>query len=730
MMRPRKLCALAALATNLFTGACFAETSDVDPYEQYVKTSKDFQPVRQDKDFLLKAFPSWTYMPWTAKWTIGYNDASGKWSIDHGYNGAFVDWDHIDAEGSKTGRLDWIDRFKLRFYVDHLAGKGYLHLWDGSPPKNQLAALHGNGVRTVPVNAAMIATLHDYISKHIAAVKSSPNRGAYALDDEISWGHFVHPAMWCVTDDKAAYPAWLKEIYGKDAPRRDKWVTYNDIEPKLRTWTIGDFDASPLMDQWTFNDSYWNNFLGDLVEYSNSIDPATPCGFVGGQNPSPFGGYDYAKVMRKVQYIEAYNMASSQAIIRSFNPHNAIPQVTTHFHRFVDDDIWQVWYYLAHGNRGMIGWVEKWFDGKQPKPWHDQTAPTNLEADNKIGPLMSGAEWQHDGVAIYYSHPSIQLGWIFDAEAHGKTWINRNEDDRLGSSHHVRHAWENMLRDEGLEYNFLSYADVIQNGVPKQYHVLILPACLCLSDAEARQIKAFAAVGGTVIADYMPGLWDQHGKGRAAGGALDDLFGVKHDPKMTHKDIFGGRLWCEVDQDANFNWKTYDEFLTNQNTCIKDPTGYDKAVREMPVNHVNQVGKGLAVLMNLSPQWYNAYRTAGVDAAAKRAIFVNPIHATGINRRVTLEGSDKTKNAEITFWTQGTRTILFVVSNPEISVSSTGGGNSVGLKTDTVPITLTFARNVSAVRDERAGKDLPAGKSFKFDWKMNEAVSISFDGEK
>ena len=79
---------------------------------------------------------------------------------------------------------------------------------------------------------------------------------------------------------------------------------------------------------------------------------------------------------------------------------------------------------------------------------------------------MSGAEWQHDGVAIYYSHASIQLGWIMDAAAHGKTWVNRNGDDRLGSSHQGRKAWENMLRDSGLQYNFISYVDVIQNGIP------------------------------------------------------------------------------------------------------------------------------------------------------------------------------------------------------------------------------------------------------------------------
>jgi hypothetical protein len=699
--------------------------ADQDPYEHYINTSKDFRPVKQDKDWLNAAFPSWTYMPWTFKWTIGYTDESGKWSVDHGYNGAFIDWGGISTDNSKTGKLDWINQWKLRFYMDHTAAKHFLHLWDGDDMKPHLAALHSNGIRTKPVNAEMAGELHKFISANIANVKSSPYRAAYALDDEISWGHFVHPTMWCVTDDKSAYASWLKEIYGPNAPQRDKWITYNDIWPKLSSWTIAEFDASPLMDQWTFNDSYWLNFIGDLVEYANSIDPHTPAGFVGGQSPSPFGGYDYAKVMRKVQFLEAYNIGGSQSIIRSFNPHNAIPTVTSEFHRASDDDIWQTWYYLAHGNRGFIGWVDQWFDGKTPKPWHDQVAPTNLEAANKIGPLMSGAEWIHDGVAIYYSHPSIQLGWILDAEAHRKTWINRNGDDKLGASHHVRHAWENMLRDEGLQYDYISYVDVIQHGIPSTYQVLILPACLCLSDAEVFQIEAFCANGGTVIADYLPGLWDQHGKGRPNGGALDESFGVKPNPHLSSKDLFGGRLWCEVDQDANFTWKTYEQFLTNQNTCIKDASGFNKAVRDMGVITTNRIEKGRFILMNLSPQWYNAYRTEGPEAASKRATFMSPIHAAGINRWVKIE-SDKAFGYEITYWSKGDRTILFVAMNPEIEVSPTGGGNAVGLKTETIAVTLTFAKPMTKVRDERSGKDFGSGREFKFNWKMNEAMVISF----
>ena len=330
-----------------------AFAAEPDPYENYVKTSKDFKPVKQDKDWLLKAYPSWLYMPWTYQWNIGYTPESGKWSVANGYNGAFVDWDRVDANNSKTGRLDWINQFGLHFYVDHLAGKRELHIWDGGIPKNMLNQVHGNGVRTPPVNEAMRQRLQKLISRHIGAVKSSPMRSAYALDDEIGWGHFVHPTMWNVTDDRAAYPAWLKKIYGPNAPERPKWITYENIRPKLAGWSVKEFDASPLMDQWTFNDSYWNNFIGDLVEYSNSVDPRTPCGWVGCESPNAFGGYDYAKIMRKVQFLEAYNIGGSQSIIRSFNPHNAIPAVTSHFHQAVPDTIWQTWYYLAPWEPGF-----------------------------------------------------------------------------------------------------------------------------------------------------------------------------------------------------------------------------------------------------------------------------------------------------------------------------------------------------------------------------------------
>ena len=65
--------------------------------------------------------------------------------------------------------------------------------------------------------------------------------------------------------------------------------------------------------------------------------------------------------------------------------------------------------------------MQDWFDDKTPKPFHDQIAPALKEVE-RLSPLLTGATWQHDGIALYYSHPSIQLGWILDAQAH---WLKR-----------------------------------------------------------------------------------------------------------------------------------------------------------------------------------------------------------------------------------------------------------------------------------------------------------------
>ena len=712
--------ATLTLLLAILLAAELARAEDDDPYTRYIKTSKDFQAVRQEKPFVQKSLPGLTIMPWYYVWPLGFDDASGSWCRDHGINGAFTD--HGDPR-----HLAWIDKFDLRFYGDHMAHKGFLHLWDGNDGHLHRPQISGTGYRARPLNRAMLEQLKGFLRESVAAQKKSPWRGAYALDDEISWGHFISPCMWQVTDDAQAYPKWLDEIYGPGkAPRRDRWVSYSEFWPRLPELTIAVFDASPLMDQWTFNDSYFNNFVGELVEYANSLDPATPCGYVGGQVPTAFGGFDYVKVMRKVQFIESYGAAR---FVQSFNPECINAQ--TFFFKGFDDAVWQFWRHAAMGTRAVICWVDgKWWDGKKAQPWVDRMAPTWKEVTGKIGPLTTGARWMTDGVALYYSQPSIQLGWIMDAQSHRKTWPNRaSGDGSLACCSLARKAWMNMCLDEGLQFGMVGYADLVQGGVPSRLKVLVLTHALCLSDAEARKIKEFCAGGGTVIADYLPGLWDQHGKGRAAGGVLDDMFGVRHDPAMRSSDLFNGnQLWAETDQDANFSYKTFDALLTNQNHCIKDASGFHKAVRNMKVAQVNHYGRGTAVLMNLSPQWYNAYRAAGYDAAARRETFMKFVRAAGVNPWVRIKNAGaKEFGYEIAYWSAGRRLLIFLVANPDAKFSATGGGNATSLRTGKITVTLAFDHPVANVKDERTQKALGSGKEIQIDWTMNEAAVLSLD---
>jgi hypothetical protein len=102
----------------------------------------------------------------------------------------------------------------------------------------------------------------------------------------------------------------------------------------------------------------------------------------------------------------------------------------------------------------------------------------------------------------------------------------------------------------------------------------------------------------------------------------------------------------------------------------------------------------------------------------------------GPKRWVWLDGADNEQHGyEIAYWSKEGRTIVLVVMNPELSVSSTGGGNAVGLKSGAVPVSLHFAAPIHEARDERSGKALADGSEFPFDWARNQAIVLSFAGD-
>lgn len=720
---PRKLvvvCALACLPAGCVSRvepeAPAPQRESGDAYLEYVRKAPEFQPVRREPAATGAAagrWDTWLYMPWRYRWTIGTGEEGGRFCREHGINGGMTD--------HGEGPLDWLERWNLRFYNDHTAGKGALYL---NPAGLGKELRDPRAVRPRPVDAALLEELGALVAKNVRQLRKSPARVAYALDDEISWSTFVRPIPWRINADDAAYGRWLRTYYGAAAPE-PRFVGPDDVLSQLDR-PLREIDLSPFLDRMTWNDSVWANFLGALVERANREDPETPAGFVGGQAPNLWGGYDYAKLMKKVQFLEAYDLGSAQEIVRSFNPEGSLPVVTTHFHddrRGSGNDSWLAWRGLAHGNRGMIGWVgDEWFADGRPRPWLARFAPTLKELGEVQGPKMAGARWLHDGIALYYSHPSIQVSWVLDAEAHGKTWPNRNDDHRLGTSHLVRKAWEEMLADAGLQYDFLAYDEVVVRGVPAEYRVLILPACYALSDVESRRIAEFAERGGTVIADFACGLFDPHGRGRARG-ALDDLFGVAHDGSETRADLFGGRLWVETDQDAGFGYRRFRDLFETVRPRLRE--GFAVAERKLPAGTARKAGRGRAAYLNLSPQRYLMLRQEGTATAESRRLFMEPL---GVSPWISARAMGKSIPLEVTYWSKGKRTLVFILQNVPVSGGATGGGGAEGLVEAKVPVEVRLTGPVSDVRDERTGQKLPDGDRFTFELDTTQAVFWSFAG--
>ncbi len=687
-------------------------------YLAYVRQAPEFRRVRQDPARFDRRWDTWVYMPWRYRWHVGTGNRGGLFCQEYGINGGVLD--------HGVGPLSWLERWGLRFYNDHTAGKGSLYLIPSQVKSLGDDLKNPRAVRPRPVTPGLLRELGGAMAGEIANVRRSPLRLAYSLDDEISTGSFVRPIPWRIDEDEGAYRRWLRTYYGGSPPEA-VFVGPEEVRGELDQ-AIQEMDLSPFLDRMTYNDSAWADFIGKLVERCNQEDRDVPCGFVGGQPPSLWGGYDWAKLAGKVQFVEAYDLGSAPEIVRSFNP--GIPRVSTHFHsedRGVGNDKWLAWQHFAHGNRGMVAWVEGWFfpDGT-PRPWLERFRSTLYELSHVQGKKTVGARWLDDGVAIYYSHPSIQVSWMLDAQPHGRTWPNRNDDARLGTSHNVRRAWEAILNDAGIQYDFLAYDQVVLHGVPARTRVLILPAAYALSDVEAQRISDFARNGGTVIADFACGLFDQHGRGRTRG-ALDGLFGVRHDGGETKADFFGGDLWVETDQDKGYAYKKYRELFETVDSRLEG--GMAVAEKNLPIGTSRRIGKGRAVYLNLSPQRYLMYRQERTDTDAHRRLFLQPVFDAGVRPWLQVASNVSLPKLETTAWFKDGRTLAFIVQNVSlVKTSESGGVAAEDLLDARIPIEIRLAGPVTGAIDERTGRPLPDGDRFRFEMDTTEAVFFSFQG--
>ena len=713
-------------------------------------------PAVEQRDFR-DVWPGYVVVPWSAG-TPPLNEHTAAAYREQGINAIHVDKEISDAEAG------WIDANKFRFYVDHAAGKGTLYL--NREQQDAIRGLHpatqydaGDGLIRRPKclrDPAALAAMDNILRKNVTA-DSKHDAIFYSLDDEISTGSFISPVetCWC-PHCQDAFRKFALNLYGGSLDKLNaEWGTAfksaDEICPESAAGPLK--QATTLTpDKWNF--SRWADFhefmdqtMADTlvreVKLANQIDPRRPVGFEGGQMPCAYGGYDFSRLARSVQWIENYDMGGNDAITRSLAPN--VVRVKTFFASGDPlRDVNYLWYHFVQGDRGVILWPQVNADSNAPSkktvPWWNEKAelrkdlahlpPVFRELTGKrMSTLLAGAELIDDGIALYYSQPSVRAQWIMDATAHGSTWPNRGSgiEATCSSSGLTRLAWIALLRDAGLQPTFLDAAKLAAGELKfPRYKVLILPAVLAMSDDEAAAIKKFAESGGKVIADYLPGLMDEHCRSRGAKGALDDLFSAKHD---WSKGLFDRKHPTEIDGEK-YNKPLGERFyIPDSNKGPQEPSvewGLD-FVHSTNHGWGEPFGKGRGLLINLSFAGYLANRFAGRAMGSRisevgTCLLAEPNEVSPI---VLVKTAGEL--TEVTRWRKAERIYLCVVKNPQGDFAKRGKlAERAGLSDVATDITVTVVGDKPAeLVNERTGKPVdvvgvPAEKDFLARWKFSD----------
>jgi len=664
----------------------------------------------------------------------------------------------LDGAGSgvSKNRLDFVLKYDVPFYLGHGASKGYLHLYK---PDDKKAISRQREPVARPhcfSNPATMAAMKKALRDNIRAVKKAKCVG-HSFDDEVSMVSFTSPcdtctSQWCLPKYRKA----LKAMYGSIDKLNAQWGTnhknFRQIgvvgceatrvanHPKpLNQWNLSGWVDSREYIDWLFADT-----MRELTEYSNQLDPARPAGYVGGGGPTAYGGYDYEKIAKAIQWIEAYDIGGSMEILRSLMPNS--PSVQTWFDNgSTEKNKWYNWYYWAHGGRGQIIWPSTgddspWFDGNgKPRPDIAGLKDTMVELQgDTLGPMLVDATFADDGIALYYGQPSVRVSWMIDIIPHGGTWINRmssmnNDND---CSHWNRYGWMKAIEDAGFQYSYVSPGQISSGElVKKGYKVLILGRALALSDAEATAIKAFAAGGGMVIADHLCGIFDEHGKARPQP-ALAELFGVSHD--LT-KGVLNGKVLYEVDGELHYGGSIEKKVTTAYDGAprVDGMVVYERGLKATSGKAGKTVGgipaivrNGRAVYLNLSPVAHT-YQRYDADGGSWPALITRLLAEAGIKPRARVVNAASGKGepiAECIYWTLADgRNVVCVVKNRFRKATITGAGTSRGAVSDKpMRVRVEFAAPVKGLTNVRTGKVIGDTSVAELDWPTSEGLVLSY----
>ncbi|NLF94794.1 MAG: hypothetical protein GX564_12985, partial [Oligosphaeraceae bacterium] len=124
--------------------------------------------------------------------------------------------------------------------------------------------------------------------------------------------------------------------------------------------------------------------------------------------------------------------------------------------------------------------------------------------------LIMASTFTFDPIAFHYSPASIKVNYM--------TGLQLSRSGAIS-------GFKGLFQDAGLNYSYVAYRQ-LENQPLGDYKIIVLPTSQSLSDQEIKGLETFVRDGGILIADIVPGVYDQHGTPRVSN-ALRSIFGLQ-----------------------------------------------------------------------------------------------------------------------------------------------------------------------------------------------------------
>ncbi|MFN0088136.1 MAG: beta-galactosidase [Blastocatellia bacterium] len=357
----------------------------------------------------------------------------------------------------------------------------------------------------------------------------------------MSYYVYEEPSLTCYVDEldlcfsphtMRAMREWLKAEYKTLDALNRQWSTsfsrWDEVAPddtyeaqrrgKFASWA----DHRTFMEK-TYAETF-EFVLGEL----RKLDPEGILLNSGTQESAPHNGSDYSRINQFTKHLNSYDGGNQFDFHRNFNPEVKISGGAG-YGMLGKNVIYDFYRNLFKGANGgaYVFWQ---FSTLSPDLTLCQSGKEIAEGFSElrgagIGRLIASGAPDNNRIAIHYSYPSIHGSWIVDGRIVPEVVYNTTSATHRGFNAN-RDGWVRLLRDSGLQFDFIAYGDVEKGGlIAGGYRAFILPMSVALSDREAAAIREFVRQGGTVIADALPGAMDEHCSFREPR-ALADVFGI------------------------------------------------------------------------------------------------------------------------------------------------------------------------------------------------------------